>query len=99
MYRTPEFYYTQNDLKYQYHDIVAEGIVPKVGDYLTVYLQYKNLDDSIFYDSQQTSYDGTNLIVLGKPSVKGGIEEGFAQLIEGDSVSFLLRVNYFLKII
>jgi FKBP-type peptidyl-prolyl cis-trans isomerase FkpA len=95
--RTPEFYYTQNDLKYQYHDIVAEGTVPKIGDYLTVYLQYKTLEDSIFYDSQTTSYDGTNLIILGKPSVKGGIEEGFAQLIEGDSVSFYIASQLFFE--
>ncbi len=95
--RTPEFYYTQNNLKYQYHDIVDEGTIPKIGDYLTVYLQYKTIDDSVFYDSRSTSYDGTNLIVLGKPNVKGGIEEGFAQLIEGDSVSFYISSQLFFE--
>ena len=94
---TPEFYYTQNDLKYKYHDIADGGVVPAIGDYLTVYMQYKDQNDSIFYNSLYSTYDGKELIKLGKPSIEGGIEEGFAQLQLGDSVTFFIEVDKFFK--
>jgi FK506-binding protein 2 len=92
---TPEYFYTQNDLKYKYHDISEDGETPAIGDYLTVYMQYSNMDDSVFYDSQNSTYDGKELILLGKPNVEGGIEEGFAQLVKGDSVTFFIEVGKF----
>ena len=94
---TPEFYYTQNNLKYKYHDIADDGTAPAIGDYLTVYMQYKDQNDSVFYDSQFSTYDGKELIKLGKPSIEGGIEEGFAQLQLGDSVTFYIEVEKFFK--
>ena len=32
---------------------------------------------------------------MGKPAVEGGIEEGFAQLMKGDSVTFFIQVGKF----
>ncbi len=92
---TPEFYYTQNDLKYQYHDISDSGATPAIGDYLTVYMKYSTVNDSVFYNSKNSTYDGKELIVLGKPSIEGGIEEGFAQLMKGDSVTFYISIDKF----
>jgi FKBP-type peptidyl-prolyl cis-trans isomerase len=94
---TPEFYYTQNNLKYKYHDISDNGVAPAIGDYLTVYMSYSNADDSVFYDSKNSTYDGKELIVLGKPHIEGGIEEGFAQLLLGDSVTFYIEVTKFFE--
>jgi FK506-binding protein 2 len=92
---TPEFFYTQNNLKYQYHDISDSGATPAIGDYLTVYMKYSTINDSIFYNSETSTFDGKELIVLGKPSIQGGIEEGFAQLMKGDSVTFFIEIEKF----
>lgn len=94
---TPDFYYTQNGLKYAYHDIVSEGKTVKIGDYLTVLIEYKTADDSVFYSSKLAKYKGTDVIHLGKPTIEGGIEEGFAQLLEGDSVTFYIDAPKFFE--
>ncbi len=92
---TPEFYYTKGNLKYKYHDIVEDGRVPKIGDYLTVYIDYKTNDGKLIYSSKDGTYDHKQTIHLGTPSVEGGIEEGFAQLMEGDSVTFYIEAQKF----
>lgn len=92
---TPEYYHTRGGLKYKYHDIVPDGKVPKEGDYLSVYMTWETEDDSVFYNSWEGSYEGTDLIVLQKTEIIGGIEEGFAMLKEGDSVTFYIDPNVF----
>ncbi|MCB9187706.1 MAG: FKBP-type peptidyl-prolyl cis-trans isomerase [Flavobacteriales bacterium] len=94
---TPEYYYTKGNLKYKYHDIVEDGKIPAIGDYLTVYIDYRTVDGKIIYSSVQSTYNNKQTIHLGKPSIEGGIEEGFAQLMEGDSVTFYIEANKFFK--
>jgi len=94
---TPEFYYTKGNLKYKYHDIVEDGKVPAVGDYLTVYIDYRTVDGGVIYSSINTTYNDKQVIHLGKPKIDGGIEEGFAQLMEGDSVTFYIAAEKFYK--
>lgn len=94
---TPEYYYTKGNLKYKYHDIVEGGKTPTIGDYLTVYIEYRTSDGKTIYSSKEGTYDSKQVIHLGKPSVEGGIEEGFAQLLEGDSVTFYIQAEKFYK--
>lgn len=94
---TPEFYLTDHGLKYKYHDISSEEISPSRGDYLTVYMHWKTIDDSVFYDSKKVSPTGVDIIKLGKPKQLGGIEEGFSRLKKGDSVSFYITPKRFYK--
>lgn len=94
---TPDFYYTKGGLKYQYHDIVEDGKVPAIGDYLTVYIDYKTADGEVIYSSVGSSFNDKQIIHLGKPLIEGGIEEGFAQLMEGDSVTFFIVADKFFK--
>lgn len=92
---TPDFYTTEHGLKYKYHDINSDEISPNRGDYLTVYMHWKTINDSIFYDSRQVSPIGKDIIKLGKPKQLGGIEEGFSKLQKGDSVSFYISPKRF----
>lgn len=94
---TPEYYYTKGKLKYKYHDIVEDGKIPAIGDYLTVYIEYRTADDKIIYSSVDGSYNNKQIIHLGVPAIEGGIEEGFAQLMEGDSVTFYIEAEKFYK--
>lgn len=93
--RTPEYYYTEGGLKYKYHDIVSDGKTPDEGDFLSVNMMWKTASDSIFYSSDNSTYRQTDLIVLQSSTVKGGIEEGFAMLKEGDSVTFYIAPEVF----
>ncbi len=52
--QTPEFYFTENGLKYQYHDIVIDGEHPRENNFLNVYMEFKTVDDSVFYSSKNT---------------------------------------------
>lgn len=94
---TPDFYTTEHGLKYRYHDINSDELIPKRGDYLSVYMKWKTINDSVFYDSELISPSGIDIIKLGKPKHLGGIEEGFEKLQKGDSVSFYIEPNRFYK--
>ncbi len=92
---TPEYYTTDHGLKYKYHDINSEGDSPEQGDYLSVYMQWKTMEDSVFYDSKNTSPSGIAVIKVGKQKHLGGIEEAFYLLQKGDSVSFYINALTF----
>ncbi len=92
---TPDFYFTENGLKYKYHDIVTDGVRPKSGAYLNMYMDWKTTEDSIIYSSKSTQLSGIQTIRLGEPKIKGGIEEGFSKLIEGDSVTLYINPKKF----
>ncbi len=96
-HNTPDFYTTEHGLKYVYHDINSDEITPVRGDYLSVYMKWKTVNDSVFYDSELISPSGIDIIKLGKPKHLGGIEEGFEKLQKGDSVSFYIEPNRFYK--
>jgi FKBP-type peptidyl-prolyl cis-trans isomerase len=93
---TPEFYTTEGGLKYKYHEI-GDGVTPKAGDFLVVDMQFKTANDSVYYDSKSMNVKGFDVIKLGSTNVKGGIEEGFAKLKMGDSVSFYIKASKFYK--
>jgi FKBP-type peptidyl-prolyl cis-trans isomerase FkpA len=67
------------------------GSKPKIGDIMQMHLIYKNMKDSVIYDSKIIG--DSFLIELTKPTFIGGIEEGFAMLGEGDSASFLVSAD------
>lgn len=67
------------------------GSKPKIGDIMQMHLTYKNMKDSVIYDSKIIG--DSFLIELTKPTFVGGIEEGFAMLGEGDSASFLVSAD------
>lgn len=68
-----------------------DGSKPKIGDILQMHLIYKNMKDSVIYDSKIIG--DSFLIELTKPTFVGGLEEGFAMLSEGDSASFLVSAD------
>ncbi len=92
---TPEYYYTDGGLKYKYHDLTVDGEKPEVGDYLSIYVQFQSETGEVIYNSFDNHSDGIEVINLGEPKVTGGIEEGFAKLQEGDSVTFFIEPGKF----
>ncbi len=94
---TPEYFFTEGGLKYKYQDIVGEGKEPQIGDVLSVDMKWSTIEDSVFYTSVNTGYNGADIVKLKKQNQPGGIEEGFAKLIEGDSVTFYINPERFFK--
>jgi len=94
---SPEYFLTEGGLKYKYQDIVGEGKQPQVGDVLSVAMKWSTIEDSVFYTSVNTGYNGADIIKLQKENQPGGIEEGFAKLIEGDSVTFYINSERFFR--
>ena len=94
---TPEYFYTDGGLKYKYQDIVTEGNTPKIGDVLSVKMKWSTQEDSVFYISVNTGFNGADIVRLEASKEPGGIEEGFAKLKEGDSVTFYISPERFFK--
>lgn len=93
--QTPEYFFTEGGLKYKYRDIVVQGKVPQVGDILSVSMKWSTIEDSVFYISDNKGYNGADIVKLKKENTPGGIEEGFAKLKEGDSVTFYINPERF----
>ena len=76
---------TESGLEYQIH-IDNPGDVAASGDIMTLGLVYKTDTDSILFNSSEVS--DSFQVVLVDPSFKGGVEEGFAMMSPGDSMTF-----------
>jgi FKBP-type peptidyl-prolyl cis-trans isomerase len=64
---------------------------PTIGDYITVDLKYKTLNDSVFFS-------GKRRLRLISPEYKGSIDECFAMLSKGDKAEFIINAgNFFHK--
>ena len=94
---TPGYFLTEGGLKYKYQDIVGEGKEPQVGDVLSIDMKWSTIEDSVFYISNNTGYKDADIVQLQTPNNPGGIEEGFAKMKEGDSVTFYINPERFFK--
>lgn len=94
---TPGYFLTEGGLKYKYQDIVGEGKEPQVGDVLSIDMKWSTIEDSVFYRSNNTGYKDADIVQLQTPNNPGGIEEGFAKMKEGDSVTFYINPERFFK--
>jgi FKBP-type peptidyl-prolyl cis-trans isomerase len=77
-----------NGIYYQLLQIGESDIKPHVSDYITTYIEYKTLHDSVFYR-------GSKRFQLNKPHYEGSIEECFAFLAKGDRARFIISANDF----
>jgi FKBP-type peptidyl-prolyl cis-trans isomerase FkpA len=61
---------------------------PVPGDYITVELAYKTIDDSVFFR-------GKRRFQLTEPQYKGSVDECFLMLAEGESANFIISADDF----
>ncbi|MCK5822444.1 MAG: FKBP-type peptidyl-prolyl cis-trans isomerase [Bacteroidales bacterium] len=82
---------TETGIYYKLH-IIGEEVNPaKSGNYVTVDLNYKTINDSSFFHEQRT-------FKITKPDYKGSIDECFLMLSKGDSSTFIIDAdNFFTK--
>jgi FKBP-type peptidyl-prolyl cis-trans isomerase FkpA len=81
---------TENGLKYK---ILADSAGPtgEDGGWIVFHFIMKNSKDSIL---RNTFKEGSPIgIPIGKPSFKGGLEEGFTMLSKGDSAQFFVNAD------
>ena len=84
------FLVTESGLHYTIHESFGKK-KPALGEIMYMHLVYRNSKDSILFDSRKL---GDNFAIeLMKPSFRGGLEEAFAMLGEGDSASFLIKAD------
>lgn len=85
----------EEGLKYKLYS-KGGGTKPKTGDFIAMHMYIVGENDSVLVDSRiKKKPIGA---VLFPPSFKGGIEEGFAMLAEGDSGVFIVPADsLFLK--
>ncbi len=91
--KSPDFYLTNGELKYKFHDVSTSNVHPSIGDYMALCAELKNNNDSILYTSNQ--YDSFDLFYMDSLELNSILNEGFNQLVSGDSVSFYISLETF----
>jgi FKBP-type peptidyl-prolyl cis-trans isomerase FkpA len=82
---------TDNGLYYKVIESGKGKELPETGDLLIMDIEYRNNRDSVLFDSETKSDSFT--VVLVEPTYKGGIEEGFAMMHEGDHWQFKVSAD------
>jgi FKBP-type peptidyl-prolyl cis-trans isomerase FkpA len=79
---------TWDGIYYKLLTIGEETPTPEVGDYITIDIAYKTIDDSVFFK-------GKRKLQLTKPEYKGSIDECFTLLSKGDRAEFIINAGKF----
>lgn len=86
----PGFKHARHGIYYQLHKIGEDNKKPKIGDFVTVDLIYKTLDDSAFFT-------GRRKFQITRPEFKGAIDECFMMLAAKESATFIISAPDFFK--
>jgi FKBP-type peptidyl-prolyl cis-trans isomerase len=86
--RYPGFKHARHGIYYQLHKIGEDTQKPVAGDFVTVDLVYKTIDDSVFFT-------GRRKFQITKPAYKGSIDECFMMLAEKESATFIISADDF----
>ena len=85
----PGYKKTWNGIYYKLLSIGEDNRHAEVGDYITVSIQYKTLNDSVFFS-------GRRRFQVTKPDFKGSVDECFTLLSKGEKAEFIINaVNFF----
>ena len=86
--RYPGYKFARHGIYYKLHKIGEDTKKPKAGDFVTVDLSYKTLDDSVFFT-------GRRKFQITRPAYKGAIDECFMMLAEKESATFIISAADF----
>ena len=86
----PGFSKTETGIYYKLHTIGEDVAPAKSGNYVTVDLNYKTINDSTFFHEQRT-------FKITKSDFEGSIDECFLMLSKGDSSTFIINADNFFK--
>jgi FKBP-type peptidyl-prolyl cis-trans isomerase FkpA len=81
---------TWDGIYYKLLAIGEEAPTPDVGDYITIYIEYKTMHDSVFFK-------GKRKLQLTKSEYNGSIDECFALLSKGDRAEFIIDAGKFFQ--
>ena len=84
----PGFSKSRDGYYYKLNKIGEGAENASVGDYITVDLNYKTLNDSVFFHARRK-------FQLTRPSFKGSIDHCFMILSQGDAASFIISASDF----
>lgn len=80
---------TPEGLYYKFYKQNKNGVKPKVDDFVTIHMLYKDEQDTIIFDSKMI---GEKMEFPLSPSTfKGSFEDALMMMAEGDSASFLIN--------
>ena len=84
----PGFKRAGHGIYYQLHTLGEDATKAHPGDYITVNLTYKNMEDSVFFTAHRK-------FQLTGPSFDGSIDECFGMLSEKESATFIISAADF----
>lgn len=84
-----EYKKTPGGLYYKFYTQNEKGLKPKVDDFVTVNMIYKDENDTLVFDSR--TIQEKMEFPLAPSTFKGSFEEALMMMAEGDSASFLIN--------
>jgi FKBP-type peptidyl-prolyl cis-trans isomerase FkpA len=84
----PEYTKTKTGVYYKLNVIGEDTTKANVGDYITIDIAYRTIEDSVFFY-------GRRILQISKPQFAGSIEECFLLMAEGDSITFIISADNF----
>ena len=87
-HKYPGYKKTKSDIYYKLHTVGEENYKAQVGDYITVDISYKRIDDSLFFS-------GRRKFQITPPSYKGSVDECFTLLAKQEKATFILSADSF----
>jgi FKBP-type peptidyl-prolyl cis-trans isomerase FkpA len=93
----------ENGLHYQFFTQDEAGVKASAGDgisYKVVYALKRPTSDTVLFDSNLNSEDGTGTVrnILPKSSFQGSLEDAFTMMAKNDSAAFIISADsFFLK--
>jgi FKBP-type peptidyl-prolyl cis-trans isomerase FkpA len=84
----PGYSKSRDGFYYKLRKIGEGSVIANVGDYVTVDLAYRTMQDSLFFQ-------GRRKFQLTEPSFRGSVDHCFLMLEAGDAASFIISANDF----
>lgn len=84
----PGFKHARHGIYYQLHKIGEDEVKAKPGDYITMDITYKTMNDSVFFT-------GRRKFQLTQPAFDGSVDECFMMLAEKESATFIISAYDF----
>src|SRR4051812_21927519 len=81
---------TESGFKYVLYT-ESKGTKPKIGDYVTLIMTYKNENDSVLFDYKKNG--GPVRFQLERIPFKGSFEDGLQYISENDSATFYVPAD------
>ena len=91
---SPDYYQTEQGLRYKFHDVAVSQASPKLNDYVALNALVHDHLDSVVYKSSSFN-ESVDFFLMDSLNANALFQDGLGHLFVGDSVSFYFTADEF----